>query len=129
MRRLITFWIGFRDGWAQPWELVWSRNIEHLTDEDYPLPAALEVLDRGINLGQSLRGGHRSQADREGLVPWGLRRRLAACGVLLGTSLPLGHSVAAGTINGLAALTLCVAIMCVWVIATGAHPSWSGHRD
>lgn len=126
MRRLITFWIGFRDGWAQPWDLVWSRNIEHLTTEDYPLPVAMETLDHGINLGQSLRGGHQSQADREGFVPWGLRRRLAACGALLGTSLPLGHSVAAGTINGLTALALVVAIMSVWVICTGGRSSCHG---
>lgn len=57
--RLTAWVLGIRDGWAQPLDLSTSRNTDHLG-------CVQESQDRGINLGQMLRAGRRSQAWREG---------------------------------------------------------------
>ena len=64
MNRLRAWALGIRDGWQQPLDLSTSANVEHLfgrKGED----GALEAQDRGINLGQLLRAGRKSQAARE----------------------------------------------------------------
>lgn len=55
-----TYLLGVRDGWQQPHSLAWSTNVDHLGD------AAVETLDRGINLGQFLRAGVNSESFRRG---------------------------------------------------------------
>lgn len=45
---LTAYALGVRDGWAQPFDLRTSTNVEHLGDVQ-------ESLDAGINLGQWLR--------------------------------------------------------------------------
>ena len=50
--RIRAFFIGFRDGWAQPHDLSTSTNVEHLPDYDY---LTQEWLDTGINYGQLIR--------------------------------------------------------------------------
>jgi hypothetical protein len=64
MNRLRAWTLGIRDGWNQPIVLSTSTNVDHLGDVQ-------ESLDRGINLGQLLRAGHRSQAARLGY--WDVR--------------------------------------------------------
>jgi len=44
--------LGVRDGWAQPFELSTSFNVDHLETGDGQV---CESLDRGINAGQWLR--------------------------------------------------------------------------
>jgi hypothetical protein len=59
MRTHLRAWLlGFRDGWRQPHELVWSRNIEHLPGYNWRVQ---ESQDKGINLGQRLRSPFKHQ--------------------------------------------------------------------
>lgn len=55
---------GVQDGFRQPFNLVWTQNVEHLLDAQ---PEAQDVLDAGANMGQFLRAGRLSQAAAEGL--------------------------------------------------------------
>lgn len=64
MRRLRAWALGVRDGWGQPDELNWSHNVEHLDDGS---GRVYGIQDYGATLGQLMRGGHTSQAWREGL--------------------------------------------------------------
>jgi hypothetical protein len=66
-RRYRAWGFGIRDGWHQPLDLSTSTNVDHLAeqpgeDTDHDV---LDALDRGINLGQLLRAGRKSQAWRE----------------------------------------------------------------
>lgn len=45
--------LGIRDGWAQPYDLSTSTNVDHLRHARKQDPQ--ESQDRGINLGQWLR--------------------------------------------------------------------------
>ena len=65
IRRLRAWAYGVRDGWQQPHDLSSSRNVEHLFAKDGDEDGILSAQDRGINLGQILRAGRRSQAARE----------------------------------------------------------------
>lgn len=65
---------GIRDGWRQADYLHTSRNVEHLsefgrTDEVY------NWQDGGINIGQLLRAGRKSQAWRENYWPVSIIRK------------------------------------------------------
>lgn len=73
MRRVLAlaaaFLHGVRDGWQQPHYLSTSRNMEHLevfgkTSEVY------NTQDGGINIGQLLHAGTKSQAWAEGYWPF-----------------------------------------------------------
>lgn len=56
----IKAWVsGIADGWRQPYDLSTTLNVEHLDDGT---GRVFDALDRGANLGQLLRAGHRSQA-------------------------------------------------------------------
>ena len=56
----IKAWLyGIADGWNQPYGMSTSRNVDHL-DDGYG--TAAEAHDRGANLGQLIRAGHRSEA-------------------------------------------------------------------
>lgn len=70
-----AFLLGVRDGWREPHDLSTSTNVEHLDDE-YGM--GQEWLDRGINIGQALRAGHRSQSWQEGFWPFGWNRKGSA---------------------------------------------------
>lgn len=62
----LAFIYGLQDGWRQPTYLSTSRNVDHLfegSDRIY------EALDSGINIGQLLRAGTRSQTWNEGYWP------------------------------------------------------------
>lgn len=63
INRLRAWALGVRDGWRQPLDLSTSTNVDHLNDDH--LNDVQDSQDRGINLGQLLRAGHRSQAARE----------------------------------------------------------------
>jgi hypothetical protein len=63
--------VGFRDGWAQPYELGSSTNIDHWSVDWTDVH---EWLDRGINLGQLARAGRQSETYRERLWPMHRRR-------------------------------------------------------
>jgi hypothetical protein len=61
--KLRAFLLGINDGWHQPHHLSTSRNVEHLanqggTDDVY------NTQDMGINIGQLLRAGTKSEAWR-----------------------------------------------------------------
>lgn len=64
MKHVKAWMLGIRDGWQQPHDLSTSTNVDHLDTARDGL--VQESLDSGINLGQWLRAGHRSQAAREG---------------------------------------------------------------
>lgn len=53
-----AFLLGVRDGWREPQELCWSRNVEHLVA---PGVDVFETQDRGINVGQRLRSPRHHQ--------------------------------------------------------------------
>lgn len=112
---------GFRDGWTQPYDLASSTNVDVYDDitTDEQWLDLQETLDYGINWGQTLRGGARSQADQEGYVPYGLRLRLASGAVLLATAYPMGVAVANGTVHG---VPLALAVAAVFGIVTGGRP-------
>ena len=76
MRRALAkaraFLYGLRDGWEQPYVVNSSRNLDHLYDT-YPGSAEddlLDVEDRGINVGQFLRAGRRSESYEQGYWPF-----------------------------------------------------------
>lgn len=80
VRRLLTAWLlGVRDGWRQPYDLSSSTNVDHLDAEGatFHYVCGVDVyyaLDCGINLGQILRAGRRSEAWVNGyrqVFPWG----------------------------------------------------------
>lgn len=128
-RYLVAYYWGFRDGWEQPWELVSSANIAYLTDETHDLLTMQEWLDRGANMGQSLRGGRRSQADREGFVPFALRWRLIHAAALLLIGSRCGQIMATEGLNG-HVMTLTVA--CLWflyVILTGGTAAQQHEKE
>ena len=54
-----AFWLGVRDGFTQPYEVSSSPNVEYL---DNGVNEVYETLDRGINVGQFIRAGFRSEA-------------------------------------------------------------------
>lgn len=56
-----AFLLGIRDGWQQPHEVNYSANVEHL---DTGRRDVYEAQDAGINVGQILRAGRRSEAWR-----------------------------------------------------------------
>lgn len=58
--RLKAYVLGIRDGWEQPYNLSTSANVEHLGGWEVQ-----NTLDAGINLGQFLRAGVRSQSFTE----------------------------------------------------------------
>jgi hypothetical protein len=72
VRYLRAYLTGLADGWRSPVELVTSTNIDHLVEEGNRWDVH-EAQDHGINLGQFLRAGRRSQAHREHGFP--LHRR------------------------------------------------------
>lgn len=120
LTRMKVWCAGFRDGWTQPYELAWSTNVDvydNTTDEQWL--TLQETLDHGINWGQTMRGGSMSQADQEGYVPYGLRLRLIAGGVLVTTAYPLGVVTVGGTANGATFGLVAVAGAAVWAIVTG----------
>lgn len=67
MRNLRAFMLGIRDGWSQPVGLSSSYNVDHLDDGK---AAVHEWLDRGINIGQILRAGRKSEAWQERYWPF-----------------------------------------------------------
>lgn len=117
-RYLVAYYWGFRDGWEQPYELAWSKNIEHLTSDRHDLMAVQEALDRGINMGQSLRGGRRSQADREGFVPFALRYRLIFAALMALNLTTLVRVLAEGRHDTASLLTV-LTMWCLYVVLTG----------
>lgn len=118
-RFIVAFYWGFRDGWEQPYELVSSANIEHLTNDRYDLMRVQEWLDHGINVGQSLRAGSKSQADRERYVPFGLRRRLALVPVALAFAGFAGSDMATGAPDGRTMLYTLGAVWALFMALTG----------
>lgn len=114
-RLAVAYYWGFRDGWDQPYELLMSKNAEYLTSDRYDLDRVMIAMDNGINLGQTLRGGRRSQADQEGYVPFGLRSRLVAVVAFLLVAIALGEHLLHGVING---LTVTFVLAALW---TGVH--------
>lgn len=80
-RALLTAWmLGIRDGWEQPLDLSSSTNVDHLDVDGVTFRycgdvTVYDALDAGINLGQILRAGRRSQAWVMGwhhVSPWRL---------------------------------------------------------
>lgn len=75
MKRLRAFFVGLGDGWRQPRYLNTSTNVDHLAKvvrpsfEDWD-HSVYDYLDRGINIGQFLRAGRKSQAWQEGYWPF-----------------------------------------------------------
>lgn len=65
--RARVFWSGVRDGFRQPHDLTWSTNVDHVQGVRWD---PQEVLDGGINVGQFLRSGFRSQSWRERFWPF-----------------------------------------------------------
>jgi hypothetical protein len=69
MKRTIAliraFLYGVRDGWHQPTYLSTSRNVEHLGYDD----DVYNTQDMGINVGQLLRAGTKSEAWQLGYWP------------------------------------------------------------
>lgn len=54
-----AFLLGFKDGWAQPYDLCFTHNVEHLgSNEDFMVQ---EWLDRGATWGQRLRSPRHHQ--------------------------------------------------------------------
>lgn len=69
-----AYLIGVRDGWGSPHSLGMSTNIDHLLDDYWKV---LGVLDSGINLGQFLRAGFKSEAWEEGYpILFGIRNKI-----------------------------------------------------
>lgn len=64
LNRIKAFGYGLQDGWQQPYELSSNRNTDHLGGWQIR-----EVGDRGINVGQLVRAGVRSQVWRERMWP------------------------------------------------------------
>lgn len=59
-----AYLLGVLDGFAQPYFLTSSYNVDEFYDEDDKLDIQ-EIQDRGISLGQFLRAGYKSQASKE----------------------------------------------------------------
>lgn len=67
-----AFALGFLDGWRQPIELSTSRNVGFLMGQEGD--GVRDAQDRGVNVGQVVRAGRRSQAWREGWWPRPVRK-------------------------------------------------------
>lgn len=68
-----AFFYGLRDGWEQPYDVSSSRNVDHLVDVSKSTGTdAYEWLDRGINVGQALRAGRKSQSYSERYWPFSI---------------------------------------------------------
>ena len=64
-----AFVLGVSDGWVQPYSLSTSWNVSHLF-ESIGEDAALTWQDRGINIGQFLHAGFKSEAWQRGYFPF-----------------------------------------------------------
>lgn len=73
LNKVRAFGYGIIDGWQQPSELNSSRNVDHLCSDDTD-STIFETLDQGINLGQFLRAGFRSESWLRGYPILGIRR-------------------------------------------------------
>lgn len=58
---------GIRDGWRQPHQVDWSRNVEHLADAS---DRVFNIQDLGINLGQFARAGFKSESWTQAFAPF-----------------------------------------------------------
>jgi hypothetical protein len=54
-----AYLLGIRDGWEQPFSICLSANVEHL--DRHPGVDVYDWQDRGVNMGQVLRAGRRSE--------------------------------------------------------------------
>lgn len=66
-----AFLIGVVDGWEQPHAIDYSRNVDHLCKHDCAKKCGHNWQDRGINVGQFLRAGFRSESWRLRYWPFG----------------------------------------------------------
>ena len=73
MKLVRAFLYGVRDGWQQPKYLNSSRNVDHLIPEGesgYGKRGVYEWLDKGINIGQLIRAGWKSEAWEQKFWPF-----------------------------------------------------------